>query len=102
MLELSNEVEPRTDGMASPVSEGPIDLPEDSVVDTESSDGQGLIYEEEDDGDHDQDEDYVMRDDKSDESDSDEFKSDDDHGEPTKGKGKAVKVSPFFLLCIIH
>ena len=37
-------------------------------------------------------------DDESDKLDSDEFNLSDVHHEPTKGKGKAIKVSPFFPL----
>jgi hypothetical protein len=100
VLEFSDATQP--DGLEYQLFEDPIDIPEDSVVETESSDGQGHvghIYEEESDGDHEKDEDYVMDDDKSDGLDSDEeFYLSDVHHEPTKGKGKAIKVSPFFPL----
>lgn len=87
-------------------SDDGIDIPENSVVDTESSDGQGHIFEDEaeSDGDHDKDEDYVMEDRKS-ESDPTDSEDElyDDHHEPTpslkKGKGKTVKVS-LFSLCL--
>jgi hypothetical protein len=78
----------------------PEGLPENSVVDMEStavSDGQGHVYEDEDDGDHEKDEDYVMHDDNSENSSDEEFNCDVDvHDEPLKGKGKAIKVSTFF------
>ena len=101
VLDFSDSTQP--DGLEYQLFEDPIDIPEDSVVETESSDGQleghlGHVYEDESDGDHEKDEDYVM-DDKSDELDSDEeFNLSDVHHELTKGKGKAIKVSPFFLL----
>ena len=90
------------------LSGGLIDIPEDSVVDTESSDGQGHVFEELEysDGDHEKDEDYVM-DNASDESDKpypeDDWESNVDvHQEQMKGKGK---VSRFFHLlshqCVI-
>ncbi|KAF8799693.1 hypothetical protein BYT27DRAFT_7217441 [Phlegmacium glaucopus] len=41
-------------------SEGLVDIPDESVVDTESSDGRGLGFEDQSDGDHDKDKDYVM------------------------------------------
>ncbi|KAF8802591.1 hypothetical protein BYT27DRAFT_7260895 [Phlegmacium glaucopus] len=40
--------------------EGLVDIPDESVVDTESSDGRGLGFEDQSDGDHDKDKDYVM------------------------------------------
>lgn len=76
--------------------EGLIDIPEDSVVDTESSDGLGLAYEDVSDGDRDNDEDYVMPvDDNSEKSGSDD--ESDVHDEPINGKGK---VSYFSFLKI--
>ena len=103
VLDFSDATQP--DGIEYQLFEDPIDIPEDSVVETESSDGQleghvGHVYEDESDGDHKKDEDYVM-DDKSDELDSDDefnVSLSDVHHEPTKGKGKAIKVSPFFPL----
>ena len=41
------------------LSEGLADIPDESVVDTESSDGQGLGFEDESEGDHKKDKDYV-------------------------------------------
>ncbi|KAF8802193.1 hypothetical protein BYT27DRAFT_7113324, partial [Phlegmacium glaucopus] len=41
-------------------SEGLADIPDESAVDTESSDGQVLGFEDESDGDHEKDEDYLM------------------------------------------
>jgi len=107
MLELSDAAHPDSDGLEylSDV-EDPINIPEDSVVDTESSDGRlGVhdVYEDESDGDHEKDEDYVMDDasDKLDKLDSDE--DIDALHEPMKGKGKTKKVSPFFpLFSIAH
>ena len=91
VLELSDIVQP--DGL----SYQPIDIPEDSVVDTESSDGHSHVYEDESDGDHEKDEDYVMDDasDKSDKSDSD-MEINVEVREPMKSKGK-TKVSLFFF-----
>ena len=105
VLEFSDATQP--DGMEYQLFEDPINIPEDSVVETESSDGQGHVghvYEDESDGDHEKDEDYVMPvdDDESDKLDSDEFNLSDVHHEPTKGKGKAIKVSPFFPLFFIY
>ena len=78
-------------------SEGPIDIPEDSVVDTESSDGQNHVYDDESDGDQEKDEDYVM-DDASDKSESEKFNSDEDfddnvHKPAQMGKGKLKVLS---------
>ena len=80
-------------------SEDPVNLPEDSVVDTES-DGQGYVYEQSD-GDHEEDEDYVMDDptDALDSDDDDEFNVDiQAESIAMKGKGKGKKVKPFFHL----
>ena len=41
-------------------SEGLIDIPDESVINTESSDGQGLGFEDMSDGNHENDKDYVM------------------------------------------
>ena len=98
MLEFSDVTQPDE---LEVLSEGPINIPEDSVVDTESSDGQGHVYEDESDGDHEKDKDYVM-DNASDKSDSDEeFNIDvqrEVHHEPMKGKGKMTKVSCLYLV----
>ena len=82
-------------------SEGPADIPDESVVDTESSDGLGLGFEDESDGDHEKDEDYVM-----DSGDGDKGSDLDSDGEldlcevrePTKkpSKVKVAKVSFLF------
>ena len=94
VLEFSDMAQP--DGSEYPLLEDLIDIPEDSVVNTESSDGQGHIYlsDEESGGDHEKDEDYVMP------VDDDQLDSDDiyvpDHDELT---GKAAKL--FFNLLVI-
>ena len=80
-------------------SEDPVNLPEDSVVDTES-DGQNYVYEQSD-GDHEDDEDYIMDDPTNvlDSDDSDEFNVDiEAESIVMKGKGKGKKVKPFFHL----
>ena len=89
-------------------SEGPVNLPEDSVVDTES-DGQGYVYEQSD-GDHEDDEDYIM-DDPTDalySDDGEEFDVNIEEEElnvdiqaeaiAKNEKGKGKKVKPFFHL----
>jgi hypothetical protein len=95
VLELSDAEQP--DG-SEYLSEGAINLPEDSVVDTES-DGQGFVnepQEEESDGDHEKDEDFVMGDVlDSDDSDSQEF-----FVPSMKGKRKVIKVCSFLHLPI--
>ena len=95
MFEFSDTAQP--DGLEYSLLEDPIDIPEDSVVDTESSDGQGHFYpsepEEESGGDHEKDEDFIMP------VDDDMLDSDDIYVpdlEPT-GKGKATKVSRFLI-----
>ena len=75
VLDFSDSTQP--DGLEYQLFEDPIDIPEDSVVETESSDGQleghlGHVYEDESDGDHEKDEDYVM-DDTSDKSESEKY-----------------------------
>jgi hypothetical protein len=84
------------DGLGYLSSEDPINIPEDSVVDTESSDGQGHIYpsEEESDGDHENDKDYILEEDNLD-PDEDIYVTD---YEPKEGQGKAIKVSPFTII----
>ena len=81
-------------------SEDPVNLPEDSVVDTES-DGQNYVYEQSD-GDHEDDEDYIMEDPTNvlDSDDSEEYNDVDIEAESIamKGKGKGKKVKPFFHL----
>jgi len=82
-------------------SEGLADIPDESVVDTESSDGLGLGFEDESDGDHEKDEDYVMDSgdgDKGSDLDSDgEFDLREVHVPMKKpGKAKAAKVSSLF------
>ena len=69
VLDFSDAAQPDEMGY---LSEGLINLPEDSVVNMESSDGHGYVYEpkEVSDGDHEKDEDYIM-DDASDALDSD-------------------------------
>ncbi|KAF8815867.1 hypothetical protein BYT27DRAFT_7286661 [Phlegmacium glaucopus] len=62
-LEFSN-VRPAEHEYTS--SKGPADIPDKSVVETESSDGQGLGLEDEFDGNHDNDDDYVMHSDDAD------------------------------------
>ena len=47
-------------------SEALADIPDESVVDTESSDGWGLGFEDESNGDHENDKDYVMDSDEGD------------------------------------
>lgn len=70
------------------------------MVDTESSDGQGHVFEDEpeSDGDHDEDEDYVMED-KSDKSDPSDGELDDVVHEliPKRSKGKTINVSLFLF-----
>ena len=75
------------------------------MVDTESSDGQNHVYDEESDGDHEKDEDYVM-DDASDKSESEKFNSDEEFDDnvckPTQmGKGK-LKVQSLFCPLISY
>jgi len=82
-------------------SEGLADIPDESVVDTESSDGRGLGFEDESDGDHEKDEDYVMDSDGGDkQSDLDSLNDEFDLREvreAAKKPGKAkAKVSPLF------
>jgi hypothetical protein len=82
-------------------SEGAIDIPDRSAVDTESSDAQDLGFQEESDGDHEKDEDYQMGlesddGDKRSNSDSD-FYVREVHEHPKKpGKVKTAKVSSLF------
>lgn len=95
---LDSVLEPNDELEVLSESEGPINIPEDSVFDTESSDGLGHVYEDESDGDHEKDEDFVMDNasgsDKSHNLDSDEdFYADEAPCEPMKGKGKVIKVS---------
>jgi hypothetical protein len=52
-----------------PSSEGAVDIPDRSAVDTESSDGHDLGFQVESDGDHEKDEDYLMESDHSDDDD---------------------------------
>ena len=80
------------------LSEGLADIPDESVVDTESSDGWGLGFEDKSEGDHEKDEDYVMDSCDGDKGSDGEFSNLHDFCEPTKklGKAKAVKVSPLF------
>jgi hypothetical protein len=92
LLDLSDAVLP--DGLED-LPEGQIDIPEDSVVDTESSDGQGHVFDEDSDGDHEKDEDYVMDDAAGDESDKSDSEEEFIHQERMNGKGK---VSCFFHL----
>jgi hypothetical protein len=85
------------------LSEGLADIPDESVVDTESSDGRGLGFEDESDGDHEKDEDHVMdsgNGDKGSDLDSDGEFDLREVREPTKkpGKAKAAKVSCLFHL----
>jgi hypothetical protein len=105
VLELFDEAQP--EGFDY-LSEGPINLPEDSVVDTESD---GYVNEpdlqvdelEESDVDQEKDEDYVMGDDAAEDEDSevsdDKQKSNVDI-KSMKGKGKIIKVIPFLPLLI--
>ena len=102
IFDVSDAVQP--DGLDYQ-SEGPIDIPEDSVVDTESSDGQNHVYDDESDGDQEKDEDYVM-DDASDKSESEKFNSDEEFDDnvckPTQmGKGK-LKVQSLFCPLISY
>ena len=83
------------------LSEGLVDIPEGSEVGTESSNGQGLGFEEVSDGDHEGDEDFHMASDADTGSDSD---SDSDIyvrevQEPPKksGKVKSSKVGLYFV-----
>ena len=82
-------------------SEGLINIPDESVIDTESSDGQGLGFEDMSDGDHENDKDYVMDSDDGDKAsdmDSDgEFDLHPVH-EPTKTprNAKSAKVNSLF------
>lgn len=93
MLDFSDAAQP--DGM-NYLSDGPINIPEDSVVDTESSDGQGFGFEEESDGDHEKDEDYVM-DDAHKSSSDEEFKFDVDVDLGLDSETvKTTKVSQYF------
>lgn len=84
------------DGLEYLSSEDLINIPEDSVVDTESSDGQDRIYpsEEESGGDHENDEDYIMDEDNLD-PDEDIYVTD---CEPKEGKGKGIKVSTLVII----
>jgi hypothetical protein len=84
-----------------PLSEGLVHIPEESVVGTESSDGQGLGFEEESDGDHEDDEDFLME--LDDDAQGSNLDSDEDIyvrevQEPLRkpGKVKSVKVSSLF------
>ena len=84
------------------LSDGPINIPEDSVIDTESSDGQAHNLEDEmDDGDHEKDHDYVMNE-SSDSSDSDDLEefNVDIHQEAMGAIGKTKKVC-FSLLLLL-
>ena len=94
IFDVSDAVQP--DGLDYQ-SKGPIDIPEDSVVDTESSDGQNHVYDDESDGDQEKDEDYVM-DDASDKSESEKFNSDEEFDDNVRkltqmGKGKLKVLS---------
>lgn len=98
MLENFDEAQP--EGFDY-LSDGPINLPEDSVVDTES-DGYFNApepEEEESDGDHEKDEDYVMGV-ASEDEDSDDSQIIDVSIQSMKGKGKMIKVIPFLLLLL--
>jgi hypothetical protein len=81
-------------GESEYTSEGLADIPDESVVDTESSDGLGLGVEDESDGDHEKDEDYVME---LDGGDREEFDSDGEFDLRESGRkpGKA-KARHFF------
>ena len=100
MFELFDEAQPEGFDYQS---DGLVNLPEDSVVDTESD---GYVNEpepeeEESDGDHDKDEDYVMRVASEDEdSASDDSQTIDVSIPSMKGKGKLIKVFPFVLLLL--
>lgn len=99
LLELSHAAQ--LDGMEY-LSDGPINIPEDSVIDTESSDGQAHNLEDEmDDGDHEKDHDYVMNE-SSDSSDSDDLEefNVDIHQEAMGAIGKTKKVC-FSLLLLL-
>jgi hypothetical protein len=77
-----------------PPSEGAVDIPDMSTIDTESSDGQGLGFLEESDGDNEKDEDYVMEleVDETEEG-SDIYVPEEVHEQPKKsGKVKKTKV----------
>ena len=86
-------------GQKYPPSEGALDIPDRSAIDTESSDGQGLGFPDESDGDHEKDEDYVMEpnhSDKGSNSDSDIYVRE-VHEQPEKpGKMKTAKVGSLF------
>ena len=85
------------------MSEGLADIPDESVVDTESSDGHvGLHLDDLSDGDHKKDEDYVMDSDDGDDT-SDQLDQDDEEFElcsvieTTKKPSTAkVKESSYF------
>ena len=88
-------------GQNYPPSEGAVDIPDRSAIDTESSDGQGLGFPEleESDGDLEKDENYVMEPDHSDEGSN--LNSDiymrEIHEHPEKpGKMKTAKVRSSF------
>lgn len=82
-------------------SEGLIDIPDESVIDTESSDGQGLGFKDMSDGNHKNNEDYVM-----DSDDGDKASDVDSDGEfdlcpvhettKTPRNAKSAKVSSLF------
>ena len=83
-----------------PPSEGAVDIPDRSAINTESSDGQGLGLPDESDGDHEKDEDYLMEADDGDKgsnSDSDIYMREEVHEQPkVPGKMKTAKVSSLF------
>jgi hypothetical protein len=87
-----------------PPSEGAVDIPDRSVIDTESSDGQGLGFPDVSDGDHEKDEDYLMEPDDSDKgssSDSDIYVREEVHEQAKKPvKMKTAKASSLFYLSL--
>lgn len=96
---LDPEILSAHDGLAEhdyPSSEGPLDIP-GSVVGTESSEGHGLPFDDASEGDHEDDEDYLMESEDSDKEsnlDSDGgFYVREDQDPPKKpGKVKSAKV----------
>jgi hypothetical protein len=89
-----------------PLSEGPVDIPDGSVVGTESSDGPVKGLEDESDGDHEEDEDFVMESDGDEGSDLDSDASGNlsvhEIVEPSKKKVVKAKAAKVISLFQVH